>query len=157
MVQKFTPAQAKEKIKHYCAYSERCHSEVREKLFGYGLNGREVDEIISNLIEENYLNEERFAQQFAGGHFRLKQWGRVKIIHALKSRRISDYCIKMGLKEIEEMQYLAILEKLAVQKWKTTRGQLPAARWAKTRQFLLQRGFESSLVLETLKKLEKGK
>jgi regulatory protein len=157
MAQKFTPAQAKEKIKHYCAYSERCHSEVREKLFGYGLNGQEADQILSYLIEENYLNEERFAQQFAGGHFRMKQWGRVKITHALKSRGISDYCIKKGLSEIEEGQYLETFEKLARQKWQSTRGQLPATRWAKTRQFLLQRGFESSLVLETLKKLQKVK
>lgn len=157
MPQKLTPAQAREKIKHFCAYSERCHSEVKEKLFGHGLNGREVDEIISHLIEENYLNEERFAIQYAGGHFRLKQWGRVKIIHALKQKGVSDYCIKKGMKEIDEDDYLALLDKLAKQKWQITRGQLPAARWAKTRQFLLQRGFESSLVLSVLKELQKGK
>jgi regulatory protein len=156
MLQKLTPNQAREKIKHFCAYSERCHSEVKERLFGHGLNSREVDEIISHLIEENYLNEERFAMQYAGGHFRLKQWGRVKIMHALRQKGVSEYCIKKGMKEIGEDDYLAVFEKIARQKWHTTRGQLPAARWAKTRQFLLQRGFESSLVLGVLKKLQKG-
>ncbi len=155
--QKLTPGQAKEKIKHYCGYSERCHSEVKEKLYGYGLNSREVDEIVSYLIEEGYINEERYAIQFAGGHFRLKQWGRVKIIHALRAKGISDYCIKKGLKEIDEDIYEVLLAKLATQKWDSIRGQLPASRWAKTRQFLLQRGFESHLVLEALKNLQGGK
>jgi regulatory protein len=150
---RLTPGQAREKVKHYCGYSERCHSEVKEKLYNYGLNTREVDEIIAHLIEEGYLDEERFAVQFAGGHFRLKQWGRVKIIHALRGRAISDYCIKKGLKEIDEDAYIALLEKLARQKWDSTRGQMPASRWAKTRQFLLQRGFEGNLVLGVLRKL----
>lgn len=151
--QKLTPGQAREKVKHFCGYSERCHSEVKEKLYHYGLNTREVDEIIAHLIEEGYLDEERYAVQFAGGHFRMKQWGRVKIIHALRAKGISDYCIKKGLKEIDEDIYMAILEKLAGQKWNSTRGQLPASRWAKTRQFLLQRGFEGHLVMKELRKL----
>ena len=94
--QSFTPQQALQKIKHYCAYQERCHSEVKEKLYGVGLRKNEVDEIISTLIEENYLNEERFAIQFAGGHFRIKNWGRVKIKYELKQKQVSDYCIKKG-------------------------------------------------------------
>ncbi len=150
---KLTPGQAKEKIKHYCAYSERCHSEVREKLYGYGLNTREVDELTALLVVEGYLDEERFARQFAGGHFRLKQWGRVKIIQALRVKGISDYCQKSALREIDEEDYAALLRKLASQKWNSTRGQLPAFRWAKTRQFLLQRGFEPNLIFGVLKEL----
>jgi regulatory protein len=150
---RLTPGQAREKIKHFCGYSERCHSDVKEKLYHYGLNTREVDEIVAHLIEEGYLDEERFAVQFAGGHFRLKQWGRVKIIHALRAKGISDYCIKKGLKEIDENAYLALLQKLARQKWESTRGQIPASRWAKTRQFLLQRGFEANLVLGVLREM----
>ena len=76
--------QAGNKIKQYCSYQERCHTEVKEKLYAFGLDREEIDPIISQLIEENYLNEERFAIQYAGGRFRLKQWGRVKIRHALK-------------------------------------------------------------------------
>ncbi|MCU0404263.1 MAG: RecX family transcriptional regulator [Chitinophagaceae bacterium] len=154
--QRLTPLQAKEKLKAWCAYSERCQSEVREKLFGHGLNTRETDEILSFLIEEGFVNEERYARQYAGGHFRMKQWGRVKIKFGLKSKGISEYCIKKGLAEIDEDSYLTLLSKLARQKWESTRGTLPAARWAKTRQFLLQRGFESNLVLDELKRLEKG-
>ena len=92
--QKFTPQQALPKAKHYCAYQERCHSEVKDKLYGFGLTTPEVNEIVSRLIEENYLNEERFAILFAGGHFRTKKWGRVKIAYALKQKQVSAYSIK---------------------------------------------------------------
>lgn len=155
--QRLTPGQAREKIKHYCAYSERCQQEVKEKLYGYSLNTSEVDAIVAYLIEEGFINEERYAKQFAGGHFRLKQWGRVKITHALKAKGISVYCIKTGLREIDEDDYNSLLQKLANQKWNNTRGQLPVSRWAKTRQFLLQRGFESHLVLDVLKQFQSAK
>lgn len=153
---RLTPGQAREKIKDYCAYSERCHSDVKGKLFSHGLNGREVDEILAMLIEENYINEERYAEQFSGGHFRIKQWGRVKIKYAMRAKGISDYCIKKGLAQIDEDDYEAVLLKLATQKWQSTRGQLRTSRWAKTRQFLLQRGFESGLVVGVLKGLVEG-
>src|SRR6201996_8784258 len=89
--------QALQKARHYCGYQERCHSEVKEKLYSFGLHKKEVEEALSTLIEENYLNEERFAIQYAGGHFRLKQWGKVKIRYELKQRQVSDYCIKKAL------------------------------------------------------------
>src|SRR5882762_609956 len=93
--------QALQKAKHYCAYQERCHSEVKEKLYSFGLWKQEVETILSQLIEEGYLNEERFAIQFAGGKFRMKQWGRVKIKYELKQRQVSEYCVKKALKEID--------------------------------------------------------
>ncbi|HSK14139.1 MAG TPA: regulatory protein RecX [Phnomibacter sp.] len=154
--ERLTPEQAKERIKHYCAYAERCHSQVREKLFSFGLNSRDIDPIMATLIEEGYLDEERFARQFAGGHFRTKGWGRVKIAHALKAKGVSEYCIKRGLEEIEEEDHHALLTKLASQKWKSLKGQPPAHRWAKTRLFLLQRGFDPSLVLQVLRLLQKN-
>ena len=86
--QQYTPEQSLPKIKQYCAYQERCHKEVREKLYSFGLNKEEVNEIISTLINENYLNEERFAIQFAGGKFRMKQWGRIKIKMGLKAKKV---------------------------------------------------------------------
>ena len=82
--QNFTPQQSVPKIKQYCAYQERCHAEVRDKLYSFGLNKIEVEEIISELITENYLNEERFAIHYAGGKFRMKQWGKNKIKQSLK-------------------------------------------------------------------------
>ena len=153
--ERLTPEQARERIRHYCAYAERCHSEVRDRLFSFGLHPADIDPIMAMLIEEGYLDEERYARQFAGGHFRMKGWGRQKIIFALKAKGLSEYCIKTGLREIDEDAYQALLEKLAGQKWQTLRGNLPAQKWAKTRQFLLQRGFESHLVLQVLKGLEK--
>src|SRR4030081_1027510 len=95
--QTLTKDQALQKARQYCAYQERCHKEVKDKLYGYGLHKKEVEESLSQLIEENYLNEERFAIQFAGGRFRMKQWGRVKIRYDLKQRQVSEYCIKKAL------------------------------------------------------------
>ena len=121
--QKFTPLQALPRAKHYCAYQERCHSEVKDKLYGFGLNTKEVDEIISTLIAENYINEERFAIQFAGGHFRSKKWGRVKISHALKQKQVSAYCIKKALKQIDDQEYLKVLQKHFEAKLKTLKSE----------------------------------
>ena len=108
----FTPEQAVPKIKQYCAYQERCHSEVRDKLYSFGLHKNDVEEIISTLITENYLNEERFAIHFAGGKFRMKQWGKIKIKQALKYKQVSDYCIRKALKEIDAHEYEKTFQKL---------------------------------------------
>ena len=144
---KFTPDQALPKAKHYCAYQERCHSEVKDKLYGFGLNRKEVDEIISILIGENYLNEERFAIQFAGGHFRSKQWGRVKIKYQLKQKQVSEYCIKKALKTIDEDDYLKTLQKLFDAKLKTLKSEKNIfIKKRKLQDYLLQKGFEGELV-----------
>ncbi len=145
--QSYTPDQAFQKIKYFCAYQERCHAEVKEKLYGFGLRKQEVDSIISSLIEENYLNEERFAVLFAGGKFRMKKWGRVKIKLELKKRQVSDYCIKKALLSIDIDEYEATVEKLIAQK------QVAAAKYKQAYQktmYLLrqlqQKGFEPDIV-----------
>ena len=141
-----------QKLRQYCAYQERCHAEVKEKLYSFGLRRNEVDESIAQLIEENYLNEERFAIHFAGGKFRMKQWGRVKIKYALKQKQISEYCIRKAMKEIDEDDYVATLEKLSAEKWKTLRSEKNKfIKMRKTRDFLLQKGYETDLVYEALK------
>src|SRR5215204_7733202 len=112
-----------QKIKHYCSYQERCHKEVKKKLYGFGLQKNDVETLIAQLIEENYLNEVRFAQLFAGGKFRMKQWGRGKIRHEMKQKKITEYCIQKGLKEINEEDYLKTLSKLASTKWKTLKSE----------------------------------
>ncbi|MFZ6026020.1 MAG: regulatory protein RecX [Bacteroidota bacterium] len=147
---KLTPEQAWQKIKHYCAYQERNHYEVREKLFGFGLRKTDIDLLISRLIEEDYLNEARFAVQFAGGHFRLKKWGRVKISYELKQKRISTANIKSALKEIEEDDYRLVLFKLAQTKWRTLKNEQHLNRRAKTTQYLLQKGYEPGLIQEAI-------
>ena len=145
--QNFTPEQSLPKIKQYCAYQERCHSEVRDKLYSFGLHKKEVEEIISTLISENYLNEERFAVHFAGGKFRMKQWGKVKIKQALKFKQVSEYCIRKALKEIDAKEYERVFQKLADQKLKTLKGEKNIfIKKRKLQDFLLQRGFESELV-----------
>jgi regulatory protein len=149
--------QALQKAKHFCGYQERCHTEVKEKLYSFGLRKTDVEELLSRLIEENYLNEERFAMLFAGGRFRLKQWGRVKIKYALKQKKISEYCIKKALQEIGEEQYAAVLKKLAAQKWRATKGQ--GVNWFvkmnKTTDYLLQKGYEPDLIRKELEKFAK--
>ena len=138
----YTPQQAYPKIKHYCSYQERSHAEVKEKLYGFGLRKPEVEELISKLIEENYLNEERFSESFARGHFRMKQWGRVKIKYELKQKQVSEYNIQKALSSIEEDAYLKTLKKLAETKWKNikTPGVNVYTRVAKTTAYLLQKG-----------------
>jgi regulatory protein len=105
----------------------------------------EVEEIMSDLIAENFLNEERFATQFAGGHFRIKGWGKVKIQHALQQKRVSSFNIKIGLKAIDEDAYLQTLQALATKKWNSLKGERGLSRMAKTQAFLHQRGFEPIL------------
>ena len=96
----FTGEKVLLRIKEYCAYQERCCAEVREKLYLFAVSKPEAEEIISRLKEENYLNEERFATQFAGGKFRIKQWGKIKIAYALKQKQVDDSLIKKALKNL---------------------------------------------------------
>ncbi len=154
--QNFTPEQAIPKIKQYCAYQERCHIEVREKLYSYGLYKKEVESIISLLIEENFLNEERFAIMYAGGKFRMNYWGKIKIKQALKYKQVSDYCIKKALKEIDETSYQKTFQKLAEQKLKALKSEINIfAKKRKLQDYLLQKGYESGLVREEVGRIGK--
>ena len=147
----FTPQQALQKIKHYCAYQERCHSEVKNKLYSFSLHKNEVEQIISTLIEDNFLNEERFAIQFAGGHFRAKNWGRVKIKYELKQKQVSDYCIKKALQKIDEDEYLKTLDKLAAAKINLLKSEKNIfIKKRKLQDYLQQKGFEVELIKEIL-------
>jgi regulatory protein len=146
-LQNFTPEQAIPKIKQYCAYQERCHAEVKEKLYSFGLYKKDVEKIIVDLIGENFLNEQRFALLFAGGKFRIKHWGKNKIKHALRQKQVSDYCIKKALNEIDESDYLKTLQKLGEQKLKTLKNEKNIfIKKRKLQDFLLMKGFESILV-----------
>ena len=154
--QKFTPQQAVPKIKQFCAYQERCHSEIKEKLYGFGLTTNESEEIITKLIEENYLNEERFAIQFAGGKFRIKQWGRIKIKYELKKKNVSEYCIKKALFAINDSDYLATLSKLADAKFSSLKNEKNRfAKKKKLQTHLRLKGYEGDLIQEVLIKLIK--
>jgi len=141
-----TTEQALQKLRHYCGYQERCHSEVKSKLYNLGIFKNEHDAIIATLIQEDYLNELRFAIAFAGGKFRLKQWGRVKIKYELKNKQLSDYCIKKALQQIKEDEYLAVLKKMAGEKFALLKDEPRLVRQKKTADYLLQKGFEMDLV-----------
>jgi len=148
-----TKEQALQKLRHYCGYQERSHYEVQQKLWDLGVRRADHDAILSTLIEEDYLNEERFAQQFAGGKFRMKQWGRKKIYYALKERKVSEYNIKRGMKEIDEEAYQETLAALAQTKYKLLKGEQYLVRRKKTMDYLLQKGYEPELVSAVLAKI----
>ncbi len=143
-----------QKIRHYAGYQERCHQEVKDKLYSFGLYSSEVDEIISALIEENYLNEERFAETFAGGKFRMRQWGRIRIRYELKQKRVSDYCIRKALLSIAEEDYLTTLKKIAVKKWEALASEKSQySKKAKAIDYLLQKGYEMELARSVIQQL----
>lgn len=143
-----TPEQALQKLKYYCAYQERCHSEVKEKLYNLGVWKRDHDAIIATLIEENYLNEERFAIAYAGGKWRMKQWGRVKIRYELKQKQVSEYCIKKAMKEISDEEYLKTIQKLAKEKYASLKSEQYLIRKKKTIDYLIRKGFERDLAVK---------
>jgi regulatory protein len=156
MQQKYlTKEQALQKLRQYCGYQERSHYEVQQKLWDLGVRRAEHDEILSTLIEENYLNEERFAVQFAGGKFRMKNWGRKKIYYALKEKKVSEYSIRKAMKEINEEDYLKTLNKLAEKRYESLKSEQYLVRRKKTMDYLLQKGYEPELVSGALKSLAK--
>ena len=151
MQKKFlTKEQALQKLRQYCAYQERSHSEVQTKLYELGVRKAEHDEIIATLIEEDYLNEERFAIQFVGGKFRMKDWGRKKIYYALKEKKVSEYSIKKAMQQIDEEAYQETLRELAEKKYESLKNEQWLARKRKTMDYLLQKGYEFELVTATV-------
>ncbi|SOE20822.1 regulatory protein [Spirosomataceae bacterium TFI 002] len=138
----------------YCAYQERTQNEVRERLKKWQVWGNEAEEIIAELILENFINEERFAKVFAGSKFRVKKWGKKKILLELKRRNISDYCIKQGMKEIDQDNYEESLKELFEKKIKTIkRDDNPLITKQKLARYALGKGFESELVWRVLKEV----
>lgn len=152
--QQLSLEQALQKARHYCAYQERCHAEAKGKLYGFGLKRQEVEEALSRLIEENYLNEERFAVQFAGGRFRMKQWGRIRIRYELKQKQVGDYCIKKALAAIDQEEYHRTLSRLAEDKWSDLQQEEPYIRRQKLQTWLVQKGYEMDKIQDALTELK---
>jgi regulatory protein len=150
---RLTKEQALEKIKSYCAYQERCHKEVKDKLYSYGLYKSDVEDVICIIIEDEHLNEERFAKAYAGGKFRMKHWGRKKIQYELQQKGVSSSNIKLALKDLDEEQYFSTLKKLAKTKWSNLAGEQNLSRQAKTYAYLLQKGYEPPLISEVITEL----
>lgn len=151
-----TYEQAKQKALHYCAYQERSHQEVKNKLYEMGLRSSEVDELLTYLITEGFLNEERFAKTFAGGKFRQKKWGRIKIVHALEGKGLTKNCIRIGLKEIDEQDYEATLLDLLTSKMQTLEEENIFTLRDKLSKYAIAKGFEPELVWKQIKALLPG-
>ena len=153
----FTINEATKKLEHYCAYQDRCHEEVIQKLRSMKMDSDEIDAIIVHLIASNFLNESRFACSFARGKHRIKHWGKIRIVNELKFRKISQYNINLALKEITTEEYEATFHNLAEQNWESIRELNPLKKRKKFCDYLLRKGFESNLVYEKVKELEIAK
>ena len=140
----------KRKLESFCVYQDRCHKEVEKKLSEYNLIPEAKDNILLHLLQENFLNEERFSKSFARGKFRIKKWGKQRITRELKMRDISSYNIKTALKEIDEEEYIATLYGLVEKKNKLVTDTNVFKRRKKVADYLLYRGFESNLVYEAI-------
>jgi regulatory protein len=149
--QPLTPKEAKLKAADYCAYQERSQQQVRDKLYDYGLHREEVDEVLSELIVDGFVNEERFAKAYVGGKFRMNKWGKVKITQGLKQHKISEYCIKQGLNEIDDEDYENTLIELLNKKAPSIKFSNDYERNTKLARFAISRGFEQTLVWEVIK------
>ncbi|MGB1080396.1 MAG: regulatory protein RecX [Flavobacteriaceae bacterium] len=138
--------EALEKLRHYCAYQERCHKEVKDKLYSMQMIPDAVEQITGTLVAENYLNESRFAQQFAHGKFSIKHWGKLRITRELKARAISDYDIRKALLTIDEESYLEKISSISSKKWQQLAGNSLQVRKQKLYQYLAYRGWETHLI-----------
>ena len=143
-------ADALVKLQRYCAYQDRCHKEVRSKLIELGIYGQDLEDVMASLIEENFLNEERFARSFARGKFRMKQWGRTRIRQELKLRNISEYCLRKAMEEISETDYLKTLKEVLEKRASQIAEADDFARKGKLAQYAMSRGFESEMVWDVL-------
>lgn len=143
----------KRKIEHYCAYQDRCHEEVISKLWEMKIEMEEIDVIISQLIADNFLNEERFACSYARGKHRIKHWGKIRITNELKFRKINQTLIKIALREIAE-EYDSNFEIWTEKHWDTIIEKNSLKKRKKFCDYFLRRGFESFLVYDKVKELE---
>jgi regulatory protein len=146
----YTVDEAQNVLENYCAYQERCHKEVQLKLKKMGMIPEAMDKIIVHLIEHNYLNEERFAKAFVRGKFRIKKWGKNRLVRELKFREVSKYSIVSGLSEIEPEEYLEILDELVKKRIAQVKERNQYKKKRKVADYLLYRGWESHLIYEKL-------
>ncbi|MFE3847057.1 regulatory protein RecX [Flavobacterium sp. LB3P45] len=153
----FSLKEAINKIEHFCAYQERCHEAVVQKLRSIKMDSDEIDSIMVHLISANFLNEERFACSFARGKHRIKNWGKIRIVNELKSKKIIQTLINIALKEISPEEYAITFHTLAERHWQSIRETNLMKKRKKFCDYMLRKGFESNLVFEKVKELEKSK
>ena len=149
-----TIREAKLKLEHFCAYQERCHAEVVSKLYDLKMTSDEIDIVIVHLIQENFLNESRFACSFARGKHRIKYWGKIRITNELKFRQISSTNVTLALKEISAEEYANTFEQLSEKCWNGIQEKNNLKRRKKFCDYMLRRGYESNLVYDKVKEFE---
>lgn len=142
--------QAKAKAAKYCAYQERTQQEVRDKLYSYGLSRDVAEDLLAELIMEGFVNEERYAKAFCRGKFINNKWGRVKIMLVLRQKALSEYCIRTGMEEIEEEDYLEVLRGLIEKKQNSLTDEDAYTRKHKTARYVMGKGYEPELVWQIL-------
>ncbi len=145
--------EVKSRIRFYCAKEDRCQQQVIDKLLDFGLNKVVSQEILLELIHEKYVDEERYARSFCSGKFKIKKWGRRKIIFELKKKRVSEVCIQKGLEEIDEAAYLYTLQQLLEKKKNLTKDTNQFILKKKMVDYVVRKGYESDLVWEAVDKL----
>ena len=141
------------KLQYYCSYQDRCHKEVTEKLKTFNVKHHESNQIISNLINDNYLNESRFSESFVRGKFKIKNWGKIRIISELKRRNISPYNITLGLKEVEDQDYLNKFEEIFKKKLSSLSNLSSDVKKKKIISYLQYRGWESNLIYSKINEI----
>ena len=146
----YTVQEIQQKIAQYCVYQDRCHKEVEEKIKSYDLIPEAREMILLNLMKDNFLNEERFAKSFARGKFRIKHWGKNRIVNELKMKDISSYNIKTALKEIDDKEYINTIYKITENRNNVISESNPYKRKKKLIDFLLRKGFETDLIFKTI-------
>ena len=137
-------------MENFCAYQERCHKEVAQKLYDLHMIPEAREKITLHLLQHNFLNEERFSKAFARGKFSIKNWGRIRIVNELKFRNISPYNIKTALKEIDEDDYLNTIQKVAEKKWALLKEPNAFKKRSKLLTYLSSKGYESELIYDVV-------
>ena len=145
--------EVKSRIRFYCAKEDRCQQQVMDKLLDYGVSIGVSEEILQELIQEKYVDEERYARSYCSGKFKIKKWGKRKIIFELKKKKVSDVCIQKGLEEIEEVAYLHTLQQLLEKKKDLTNDANQFVSKKKMVDYVVRKGYESDLVWEAVHKL----
>jgi regulatory protein len=149
-----SPEKALQKAESYCAYQERSQQEVRYKIYSWGLHQKEVENILSHLITNGFLKEERFASAYTSGKLRIKKWGRIKIRLALQAKRVSEPLIKRALSSIDEREYEKILREVIHSRERTEKEKNPLKRKSKIASYVISRGFEPELIWRILGDVE---
>jgi len=147
----FSIEEIKRKLERYCAYQDRCHKEIETKLREFVLIEEAKNQIILHLMEHDFVNEERFSKSFARGKFRIKKWGKQRIVRELKQRSVSEYNIKTALKEIDEEKYIATIYEIAERRNAIITEENPYKRKKKLSDFLMRKGYEYDLIYATIK------